>query len=202
MDTNSNCDQAIEAYINEKTGRNEQVSLAQFIDDNFELVAQYTEDNQWESLEHVWSARFNAAARRLDVNVASHVSDPSDSPSATPISSSIASKEESCQLTHEAKAEFEQKFKAMKDDKKWKLRDGVYVEDVMYKFGMKSTHEHPVHSFILNVSDKCWEECSDFTAEDLNTIRTFGNYAFPAISDNLKDILENFRSRGNFHFAL
>ncbi|KAI8144656.1 hypothetical protein BJV82DRAFT_54720 [Fennellomyces sp. T-0311] len=104
-----------------------------------------------------------------------------------------ASKKGSWQLTQEAKDEFERKFRALEDSKKWKLRDGVYVEDIMYKFGTKCTHEHPVHSFILNVDDKCWEEESDFTPEDISAIRTFGNYAFRPISDNLNALFAAYK---------
>ena len=52
-----------------------------------------------------------------------------------------ASKTDSYSLTEEARLEFENMFKEMKNEEKWELRAGVYVEDLMYEFGKQCTHE-------------------------------------------------------------
>ncbi|KAG0173398.1 hypothetical protein DFQ28_006895 [Apophysomyces sp. BC1034] len=64
-------------------------------------------------------------------------------------------KDGSYQLTDDAKTEFRKKFNALKDEQEWKLREGIYIEDVMYNFGISCTHEHPVHSFVLCIYDPC-----------------------------------------------
>ena len=52
-----------------------------------------------------------------------------------------ASKSDSHKLTPEAKAEFDKKYQAMDNNQKWKIQSGVYVENIMYNFGKKCTHE-------------------------------------------------------------
>ncbi|CAJ0867095.1 13400_t:CDS:2 [Entrophospora sp. SA101] len=44
-------------------------------------------------------------------------------------------------------------FKAMTNDKKWKLSTGKYVEDVLYDLGVKCKYHNLIHSFIINPSD-------------------------------------------------
>lgn len=36
---------------------------------------------------------------------------------------------------------FHKKFELMKDRNKWQLSDGLYVEDQLYKFGIKCCYE-------------------------------------------------------------
>jgi hypothetical protein len=35
------------------------------------------------------------------------------------------------------------------ESRKWKLKNGMYVEDVFHEFGLKSNNEHAAHSFII-----------------------------------------------------
>ncbi|KAI9321699.1 hypothetical protein BX666DRAFT_2118460 [Dichotomocladium elegans] len=59
---------------------------------------------------------------------------------------------------------FEETYKGMRNEQKWELSPGVYVEDRMYTFAKSCVYEHPAHSFIIGLSDSCWE--SVFTREE------------------------------------
>ncbi|KAL0086166.1 hypothetical protein F4703DRAFT_1578780 [Phycomyces blakesleeanus] len=78
----------------------------------------------------------------------------------------------------------------MDPQKKWKISEGVVVEDKMYKFGLSCTYEHPVHSFILDVDDPCW--ISVFSAKELNIIKASGKASMPPLSDGLKEFFQKF----------
>ncbi|KAI7848558.1 hypothetical protein BDC45DRAFT_306097 [Circinella umbellata] len=78
----------------------------------------------------------------------------------------------------------------MDDGNKWELREGVFVEDIMYEYGKNCTHEHAAHSFILNTSDPCWENV--FSKEDFKKICTEGNYRLPKLDDNIIDMFAHY----------
>ncbi|KAI9250987.1 hypothetical protein BDA99DRAFT_575317 [Phascolomyces articulosus] len=80
----------------------------------------------------------------------------------------------------------------MDQNKRWQLSSGKMVEDVMYDFGSECTHEHPVHSFILNVKGPCWK--SKFNDVELREISTFGNTSLPALDEKIKNIFSKFKN--------
>ncbi|KAI9250988.1 hypothetical protein BDA99DRAFT_522365 [Phascolomyces articulosus] len=55
------------------------------------------------------------------------------------------------------KEEYTLAFETMNDEKKWDLGDGIFVEDLMYKYS-SCDFEHLAHSFILDVRDSCWKK--------------------------------------------
>ncbi|KAI7889219.1 uncharacterized protein EV154DRAFT_287958 [Mucor mucedo] len=57
--------------------------------------------------------------------------------------------------------------------KKWKLKTGRMVEDVMYKASKEFIVKHPAHSFILNTEDSVWEET--FSQSELDEIAAAAN---------------------------
>ncbi|KAI8147202.1 hypothetical protein BJV82DRAFT_379524 [Fennellomyces sp. T-0311] len=72
--------------------------------------------------------------------------------------------------------------------KKWKLKNGEYVEDIMYKYGSGCDHQHPVHSYILDIDDPIWAR--EFSEEQLEEISSAGRSALPELSDGVKNIFK------------
>ncbi|KAG2225877.1 hypothetical protein INT45_006573 [Circinella minor] len=104
-----------------------------------------------------------------------------------------SSKGDSCPLTDEAREHFKKAFDDMNDDNKWELRKEnnkrIFVEDIMYEFGMKCEYEHAVHSFILDLNDTCWN--SYFTIEEKKALFKSGNWKLPPIDPEIREILDN-----------
>ncbi|KAI7851170.1 hypothetical protein BDC45DRAFT_572256 [Circinella umbellata] len=69
----------------------------------------------------------------------------------------------------------------MDDKKKWDLRNKVYVEDLVYKYGVESAYEHPSHPFLLDMDDKCWEEV--FISDRVDKIKSDGIFALEDCND-------------------
>ncbi|KAI8144798.1 hypothetical protein BJV82DRAFT_577650 [Fennellomyces sp. T-0311] len=104
-----------------------------------------------------------------------------------------SSKSDSLLLTLEAKKQFERDFIAMEDDKKWFLRhdnegNKVFLEDIMFKHGINSPYEHPVHSFIMDVTDPFWE--SKLEDEDYEAIASVNDPTLPALSASILNIFD------------
>ncbi|KAG2227221.1 hypothetical protein INT45_008465 [Circinella minor] len=85
-----------------------------------------------------------------------------------------SAKSDSYELTLEMKEEYKKAFDALDNNKKWVLDDGRKVEDAI-----------PVHSFILDTRDKCWE--SVFTPSQLEQIDS-GKKALCEYSESCKNI--------------
>ncbi|KAI8139302.1 hypothetical protein BJV82DRAFT_672876 [Fennellomyces sp. T-0311] len=110
-----------------------------------------------------------------------------------------SSKTDSLPLTDEIKKQFEDDFKAMESAKKWALKkdkDGndIYLEDIMYSYGMECEYEHPVHSFIFDVNDSCWEEYVSkddrLTKEDLHNIAYAGAPSLMKLDPSIQEIFD------------
>ncbi|KAI8147539.1 hypothetical protein BJV82DRAFT_664771 [Fennellomyces sp. T-0311] len=168
-----------------------------------------------EPLESTWGAHVSRVAKAMNINLVTSrkkvdwanlalkiinrappaSSSNSESSSATKTTgskrsrSTSGSKADSCLLTEAQTAQFKASYYDMTDDVKWKLSDGTYVEDMMFKFGDDSDYEHPVHSFILDVDDPIWTENGRFTKEQMNEIREAGNPTLPILSDNVMEII-------------
>ncbi|KAG0257820.1 hypothetical protein BG011_003749 [Mortierella polycephala] len=63
-----------------------------------------------------------------------------------------------------------ERFKAMKDEHKWKLPSGQYAENILYEAGRQVSEQCSMHSFIIDMADKRTREA--FTEEDWNAIKT------------------------------
>ncbi|KAI7849966.1 hypothetical protein BDC45DRAFT_573466 [Circinella umbellata] len=104
-----------------------------------------------------------------------------DSSNSTPSAKrtrSTSAKTDSRELTEEMKEEYKIRFEALKNEKKWDLGNGVFVEDLMYEYGSNCDFEHLAHSFILDIHDPCWKNV--FTCAQLKVIASHGN---PALMD-------------------
>ncbi|CAG8814804.1 20531_t:CDS:2, partial [Dentiscutata erythropus] len=64
---------------------------------------------------------------------------------------------------------FTKRFEAMDDRKKWLLKSGKFVEDVLYDLGMRCKFHNLVHSFIIDCEDRFVQ--SGFTNNELMEIR-------------------------------
>ncbi|CAI2181738.1 11046_t:CDS:10 [Funneliformis geosporum] len=94
------------------------------------------------------------------------------------------------EFTFQDKELFTQR-QSMKDDKKWKLSTGTYVEDVLYNLGIKCRYNNLVHSFIIDSEDKFVQ--SGFTSDELTEIReTKSMYESPQIDNELLGYIDSF----------
>ncbi|KAG2237696.1 hypothetical protein INT48_009634 [Thamnidium elegans] len=92
---------------------------------------------------------------------------------------------------------FHSKFLLMKNDKKWMLSDGTYVEDKLYNFGMHCSFEHLCHSWILDPDDKSYLLYKVFSEKQLKEIKAIKPVHIPEISDELADYLNKFNNVKN-----
>ncbi|CAO3615697.1 unnamed protein product [Mucor fragilis] len=65
-------------------------------------------------------------------------------------------------------------------NKMWRLSNGTIVEEKMREFALQRDHEHPSHSLILDVSDKCW--LNIFQESEMDEIRRFRSVQKPLLS--------------------
>ncbi|RIB09684.1 hypothetical protein C2G38_2208113 [Gigaspora rosea] len=84
---------------------------------------------------------------------------------------------------------FTDMYKNMENNKKWRLSTGKIVEDALYDFTSKCSHEHASHSFIIDPTDK---DNDVFTKEKLREIGTYKRRSLPEIPDDLFDYLKTF----------
>ncbi|KAI9490707.1 hypothetical protein BDB00DRAFT_836427 [Zychaea mexicana] len=119
---------------------------------------------------------------------------PSPSKSSTKKSSSKSSRsnatDKTTVLTKAQWDSFEQKYQAMVPERKW-LIDGIYVEDVIYKFAKTQLYEHAAHSFILDLGDPCWKTV--FTTSQLQAIEQQNALPVPALPEHLNDFFSRFK---------
>ncbi|GAB5594013.1 hypothetical protein Unana1_08913 [Umbelopsis nana] len=78
------------------------------------------------------------------------------------------------------------------DFRKWKLKSGRKVEDVLHEFALKSSNEHAAHSFIINPLDSTWLQLDVFTKEELDEISTFKCNKLPALPKDLTEFINEF----------
>ncbi|KAG0180084.1 hypothetical protein DFQ28_006752 [Apophysomyces sp. BC1034] len=81
-------------------------------------------------------------------------------------------------------------YGSIKGSDKWILSTGTVVEDVMQKLALESMYEHPVHSLILDTSDKIWENY--FTEDELEQITTYNRKCLPAFPDGYQEYLDSY----------
>ncbi|CAI2189530.1 9638_t:CDS:10 [Funneliformis geosporum] len=63
---------------------------------------------------------------------------------------------------------FKQRFEALGNSRKWKLKSGRFVEDVLYELGMQCRYHNLVHSFIIDTEDIFIK--NEFSKEELSEI--------------------------------
>ncbi|CAJ0757531.1 4078_t:CDS:10 [Entrophospora sp. SA101] len=85
---------------------------------------------------------------------------------------------------------FTQRFETMKNEKKWKLKTGKYVEDVLYDLGKKSKF-HKRERAMLHIMDKFLQ--SGFTTDELTEIcETMTVQEAPQIEGELLEYIDTF----------
>ncbi|GAB5593996.1 hypothetical protein Unana1_08896 [Umbelopsis nana] len=78
------------------------------------------------------------------------------------------------------------------DSRKWKLKSGRKVEDVLHEFALRSTNEHAAHSFIINPLDSTWVQLDVFTKEELDEISTYKCSKLPTLPGDLTEFMNEF----------
>ncbi|KAI9479511.1 hypothetical protein BDB00DRAFT_943432 [Zychaea mexicana] len=174
---NDKCDQEIRAYLT----IDKQPSIAKFVNKNYEFMKANTPTGV--DVAQFWIARIRNMAKIMNITLKkgakvswkkleatykqqSNSSSPSSSAAATSKSSSA-----SVLLSPSDKEKIDAIFEKLDDEKKWTLKSGTVVEDVMREFAKECDYLHPVHSLILNPYDDCWQ--ARFTQNELHEIRSY-----------------------------
>ncbi|GAA5798967.1 hypothetical protein HPULCUR_004376 [Helicostylum pulchrum] len=81
--------------------------------------------------------------------------------------------------------------------KKWLLKSGRNVEDIIYDFAKDFKYEHPAHSYILDLKTADWE--SYFSAEELVEVKSAEDYTFNrTLPENLNTMLMLLNGKSSF----
>lgn len=81
-------------------------------------------------------------------------------------------------------------LESFREEDKWKLASGRYVEDQMLLLVKGSSYGHPVHSLIIDPRDKIWKNF--FTEDELKEIRTYNIKPLPDLSEEMKENLQKY----------
>ncbi|CAG8744498.1 20369_t:CDS:2, partial [Dentiscutata erythropus] len=76
---------------------------------------------------------------------------------------------------------------------KWTLSTEKIVEDALYVFGMKCSHKHLCHSFLIDLDDKNYIQQGIFIREELEEIKNFSKKELPLVPDDLLKYLNSFQ---------
>ncbi|CAG8728820.1 21744_t:CDS:10 [Racocetra persica] len=96
-------------------------------------------------------------------------------------------------MTSTAYQQFTNKYQKIPKEDKWTLSTEKIVEDALYVFGMKCSHEHLCHSFLIDPDDKNYIQQGIFTREELEEIKNFSKKELPLVPDDLLKYLNSFR---------
>ncbi|KAI7859895.1 hypothetical protein BDC45DRAFT_530353 [Circinella umbellata] len=88
----------------------------------------------------------------------------------------------SAPLTSDQMQAFSEKFAVMDEEQKWEIEEGVYVENKI-----------AVHSFILDVEDKCWNDV--FSQRQLNIIKSYKCSPLPVLSEEVCSFFKLFEKK-------
>ncbi|CAG8618502.1 728_t:CDS:10 [Paraglomus brasilianum] len=105
----------------------------------------------------------------------------------------LATDDGEVQMSHVDITRFKEAYEQMDDTKKWVLSSGKVVEDQLYKFGLKCTHEHLCHSFIIDPDDASLMNEKVFTKSEIEEIRTYRRQALPNMPQDLLAYLVNYK---------
>ncbi|KAG1054708.1 hypothetical protein G6F43_003301 [Rhizopus delemar] len=166
----------IVSYIT--NGPPENLSLAKFVEEQYEYIAQNSQLN--EDFQSIWTVQSRpdwsvvaAEMMRLVREAA-----PSHATSEVPASSTArdvagsgaaVTSQQQYKLKKEDKESISKMYAALKDDEMWTLSSGKKVEKQMEAFSSIFPKEHPCHSLIMDPSDPIWIEY--FSEEELEEIR-------------------------------
>ncbi|KAG1592181.1 hypothetical protein G6F47_009514 [Rhizopus delemar] len=93
-------------------------------------------------------------------------------------------------LTAEEKEKCRMMYELLDVSKMWTLSTEKLVEKQMALFASNCIYEHPVHSFILDVSDSIWTDY--FTTEEIREIMNTDRTALPSLPEDLSNYINSF----------
>ncbi|CAG8510452.1 7269_t:CDS:10 [Scutellospora calospora] len=85
---------------------------------------------------------------------------------------------------------FLKQYNSMVRESKWRLKSGIYIEDIMFDLGKHCKFYHPLHSFIFDTDDSY--TCSEFTNEELEEICTENCRDLPDLNPELLKFISTF----------
>jgi len=85
---------------------------------------------------------------------------------------------------------FKHRFEALDNSRKWKLKSGRFVEDVLYELGMRCRYHNLVHSFIIDTEDTFIK--NEFSKEELSEIvEKKQEQSIPEIDEEILEYINN-----------
>lgn len=88
--------------------------------------------------------------------------------------------------------EFIKKYQSMDKKYMYKLSDGSYLEERLFKFGLTCTHEHLCHSFIFDPNDLTYIQKKVLTEDQITELKSESPVDFPDLDDDSVDYLMKF----------
>ncbi|KAG2227171.1 hypothetical protein INT45_003901 [Circinella minor] len=153
----------------------------------------------WDVILQELLERFSPPSISTDVKSHSKTSSSTDRKNSKPSCSSDSSSPAGLDLlSMEQWESFEEKYRSMDNDSKWKLGD-VFVEDIIYEYAKGLKYEHAAHSFILNLADKRWQKV--FTQAQLREIENKSFVPLPTLPQELTDFFNKFKNVNNLDDA-
>ncbi|KAI8141482.1 hypothetical protein BJV82DRAFT_177720 [Fennellomyces sp. T-0311] len=148
----------------------------------------------------------NVYERLLDGNFDHHGTDGvSSSENATDTTTEVktdkrslgsASRSATRALTDDQWQAFEQQYRCMQEDRKWRLPDGTVVEDEMYKYAKTCSTEHAIHSFILDIQDEWVKKM--FTAAQIRVMETYNCSPLPPVPECVANFFQLIEDKHDF----
>ncbi|KAI8389233.1 hypothetical protein BD560DRAFT_442938 [Blakeslea trispora] len=146
-------------------------SLKEFVENNLTLVKENTPSKiRGRSL---WINRFTRAIEAAEIT--DYLIDEPDWVACGFKNCNVQRRGSSSSLNYQAcfdaneLAKFEEMFHSLKDDFKWKLSTGKYVENVLYDFAKQCQYITPAHNLILDLQDA--QITALFTKDELEEIK-------------------------------
>ncbi|CAO3701560.1 unnamed protein product [Rhizopus stolonifer] len=89
-------------------------------------------------------------------------------------------------------SDFINKYRYMDNNHMYKLNDGTYLEERMFRFGLTCRYEHLCHSFIFDPKDCTYVQKGVLTPEQVEEIVRTTPVQLPQLDDDLVDYLMKF----------
>ncbi|KAI7885943.1 uncharacterized protein EV154DRAFT_23074 [Mucor mucedo] len=88
--------------------------------------------------------------------------------------------------------EFIKKSQSMDKKHMYKLSDGSYLEERLFKFGLTCTHEHLYHSFVFDPNDLTYIQKKVLTEDQMTELKSVSPVEFPDLDDDSINYLMKF----------
>ncbi|KAI7871851.1 hypothetical protein BDF14DRAFT_916327 [Spinellus fusiger] len=86
-------------------------------------------------------------------------------------------------------------FESLDLENCWTLSTGTIVKNKMKEYAISCNYEHPVHSLILDTSDKIWKKY--FAEEELLEIKTYNNKGLNDLPPSLQNYIDHLKTSTN-----